>query len=126
MNATTQVTRCNRKNVEGAARCETHTFNMKDAKGRELGARVYFFEVDYVEWTAEQYAELAAKRYGSSGHTTKTPGTHVFGMRGQFTRAGKDFGSGGRTMEFATEAERAQAVAKYLKGAKSRAAKLSA
>lgn len=123
---TTNVIRCNRKNTEGAARCETHSFKLKDSKGRELGARVYFFEVDYVEWTPEQYAELAAKRYGSSGHTTKTPGSHFFGMRGQATRAGKDFGSGGRTEEFATEAERAQAVAKYLKGVKARAPKLAA
>lgn len=115
------ATRTNRIQVLSTG-TESHDFGVVDAKGRKLGATVTYTEVEYTEWTAAQYAELQAKKYGSLG-SAKAPGTYAFCIRVQATRNGEAFGATQSTQEFATEAERFAAVEKYLKGAQKRAAK---
>ncbi len=90
----------------------SENFGIVDEKGREIGASVHTFEVDFVEVPA-----------GTWGAYNTTAG-HYFGFFPRALRAGKGFGAIKPNQLFATASERDAAVAKYLAGARKRASKI--
>lgn len=106
------VTKCSEKqNVSS----RTETFGVKDNKGREIGARVTIFEIEFVALNHE-LAEF--ERYSPN------PSGRVFSYDPTALRNGRPFGAGFQHGGyFATAAERDAAVEKYFKGARKRAEK---
>lgn len=94
-----------------------HDFGVVDERGRKLGARVAFSEVELVE------VEAGADRWAC--RTYSKPAGYYFLARMQATRDGSLFGATQLDNWYTTEAERDAAVAKYLKQARSRALKLA-
>ena len=94
---------------------EVHDFGVKDTRGRAIGAKVYYREIELVEFTPEQYQVYYA-----------LPAGYYYVATMRATRNGADYGASQPRKYFTTEAERDAAVAKYLKQARSRALKLAA
>ena len=88
-----------------------YSFGVTD-KGRDVGAAVSVFEVDFVPVDDPSLA---------SGYTM-APG-HYFAMNGNGTRDTVNYGSGSSTSYFTSAADRAAAADRYLKAARSRAVK---
>lgn len=105
-----QLTKISETVSEGS---EYHEFDAVDSKGRKIGARVHFSVV--------VFADLPADARGGYGMKAGT----YFAWVGNATRNGEHFGAIQPRHYCETEQERAQAVAKYLKGAEKRAAKVA-
>lgn len=90
---------------------ERHAFGVTDSKGRAVGCTVAY-SVQVFEQIPED----------TRSWSTAAPGTYYAWM-GTATRAGEAFGASQVWNLCATEAERFEAVQKYLKGAKARASK---
>ena len=90
---------------------QKHGFGVNDEKGREIGALVRTgFEPSITSW-----------RTGSPEQIEVPP----FYFHPWATRAGKTFGAIKPGQRFATEADRAAAISKYLDGARKRAEKIA-
>lgn len=87
---------------------EVIDFEIRDAKGRSIGAQV-------ATWNATMEAR-------DHGRSTLPPGP-AFGLNTMATRRGIPYGASQPSQWFATEEERAAALAAYLDGARKRAAK---
>lgn len=85
------------------------SFDVVDKKGRLIGAKVYTFEIDFIEIESD-----------SGSYWTIAPG-HYFGFIPQATRNGQDYGAIQNFRLFLTPAERDDAIAKYLAAARKRA-----
>lgn len=92
-----------------------HSFEVKDARGRVIGAAIRAYEVEYVENTEESLL-ITTQR------STMPAGRH-FVMHPWATRDGQDYGAVQGERFYKTAEERDQAVAKYLADARKRAAK---
>ncbi len=93
-------------------------FKVFDSKGREVGARVSFYNVTVTELTgnpASYYTVDSAAELGE-----------FFAFCPQATRNGEGFGACQSFRHFRTVAERDAAVAKYFKDAEKRATKAAA
>src|SRR5687767_2683742 len=88
---------------------KSEQYGVVDAKGREIGACVFAFEVDYTEIPED-----------SLGWSSTPPG-HYYGFIPQAQRGGENFGASQCAKLFTTEKERDAAAAKYLAGARKRA-----
>lgn len=91
-----------------------HDFGVTDARGRKIGAVVTFSLVEFVEKTEDR----------SWGY--RRPAGMYLALCTQATRNGKHYGATQDDQFFATEAEREEAAAKYLKSARARAVKAAA
>lgn len=91
---------------------EVHDFGVKDARGRAIGAKVYYREIELVEFTPEEFQVYYA-----------LPAGYYYVATMRATRNGVDYGASQPRQYFATEAERDAAVQAYLANAKKRAAK---
>lgn len=88
-------------------------FDIEDAKGRRIGVHVKTYEVDFVEASEGQYSSC------------NLPVGHYFALNCHATRDGASYGAYQKTQFFTSEAERSEALEKYLANAKKRAAKKS-
>jgi hypothetical protein len=93
-----------------------HDFAAQDRFGRSIGARVRTFEIDsdgsdYAPWNYASHGLLAAG--------------HYFGFWTHATRNGINYGACQHNQYFPTAEARDKAVIKYLRGAQTRADKLS-
>ena len=103
--------------IEQTARVSVeHSWGVSDSKGRAIGARVMTFETTYTENDQADSARICQVEMLG----------HWFGFRTDALRAGQPFGPGGNGGKFKTEAERAKAIEKFLKGSKVRALKEAA
>ena len=91
---------------------EFHNFGVADSKGRVIGCRIAY-EVEVFEETI----------LNTWGYWNNVPAGTYYSWTPSATRDGKDFGASQRTNRCATEEERFEQVAKYLKGAEARARK---
>jgi len=98
-------------NVTEKIRTE-YSFGVTD-KGRDVGASVSVFEVDFVPVVDD---------HRSGWGREMTPG-HYFAMYHRATRDTVDYGASHHTSYFASAADRDAAAAKYLKDARTRAVK---
>ena len=93
-------------------------FGVKDAKGREIGAKIRTFEEVF------SFGPGVAQYPGSDyAHTCNIAPGLYYGFYPHATRNGKPYGAGQPVQRFATTAERDAAIAKYLAGARKRAEK---
>ena len=93
-----------------------HNFGIKDAKGREIGAKITTFLVTRTMRDNQEDSWYICD--------PKKLGTHI-AYRAQATRDGKSFGASQYENWCATEEERNQKIEKYLADAKKRASKKS-
>lgn len=84
-------------------------FEVVDSKGRMIGSRITTWECDFVECPD-----------GSGWYSNIAPG-HYYQYEPHATRDGVTYGAMQGSKMFTTEAERAQAIARYLLGARRRA-----
>lgn len=92
-------------------------FGFRDKRGREVGAFIVRRAI-----TVELAEEKSASHLATTG---LPPGASRFVFLPQATRDGKAFGACQPDSYFETEEAREEAIAKYLAGAKKRAAKLA-
>jgi len=98
-----------------ARQAEQHEFGIVDKRGRSIGAVIYRFSVEVTETDDRDNYDVRWYRQNQFGTQ------YVFYFRA--TRNGIHFGGGKPDQWFATEAEREDAIRKYLQNAKARAAK---
>ena len=89
-------------------------FDVKDSKGRAIGARVVLFTLTYTEIPED-----------SSVYWTHAPGT-VIAFCPQALRNGQKYGAAQSFVECKDEADREAKIEKYFAGARKRAEKLAA
>lgn len=88
------------------------SFDATDRKGREIGTKVYLFEVDYIE--------------DAEAHVYYThPTGHYFAFVPHATRDQHHYGALQSTRTFCTADERDKAIEHYLAAAKKRAGKIA-
>jgi hypothetical protein len=98
-----------------ARQAEHHGFGLVDKRGRQIGAVIYRFSVEVTETDDRDSYEVRHVWQNQIG-TQYVVSFHA-------TRDGVSFGGGKSDKWFATEAEREDAIRKYLQNAKARAAK---
>ena len=96
---------------------QVREFPHKDTKGRRVGARALTFMVEYSPVDPEKVSKWFV------GYS-KPPGV-LYGWRPHALRDGKPYGAAQATSEYASEAERTAAIARYFAGAEKRARKLA-
>lgn len=94
---------------------ETRSFNVKDRLGRTIGAHVSLSNAADEKITSTGELTWSAKKALDEGKP--------FRLNVSATRNGHHYGASQSSQYFATEADRAKAVANYFKAAEKRAAK---
>lgn len=98
------------RNITETAAPVIHSFGIKDAKGREIGARITLQTIEYV----------ALPEDATCGYR-REPGV-VLCYTFSATRDGKDYGATQPTKHCKSEADRQASIQAYLEGARARAA----
>lgn len=105
--------------TETAYVSKTHAFGFKDAKGREIGAIVTTWNRTYRAWDEGRDSKYGFYIGLEAGRLYRIVTVHA-------SRDGKTFGACQPRRHFNTDEEAAAYVAKYLKDARQRAAKIAA
>ena len=98
------------------------SFEVKDNKGRLIGAQITRLEADFVEPNKDLDQADWRNRYPTSYDFRG----HYFGFHAMAARAGKTYGAAQNPRWFPTAEARDQAIADYIAGAQKRANKKAA